>query len=376
MIKTVFYVFVFVCWMTGCQTKEQSSNASSEVVPKSCCMPNSKESRFIKVPDSLLVDDDTSHCEVVVDDMILIPGGVFEMGAKEEQFAKPDEFPVHKVHVDSFFMDRHPVTNAQFRAFVKATGYVTTAEQQPDWEELKKQLPPGTPKPPDSLLVPASLVFKSPSEEVSLRDYLSWWEWVPGANWKHPRGPGSSIEGLDDHPVVHVSWYDAMAYATWAGKRLPTEAEWEYASRGGHNDFIYPWGNAPVSAKRANFWQGDFPYKNLGKDGFTTTAPVGSFPENGYGLVDMAGNVWEWTADWYHPDYYAFLAETGVALKPSGPEYSFDPAEPGVPKKVLRGGSFLCNDSYCAGYRSSARMKSSPDSGALHLGFRCVRDVD
>ncbi|MGQ1888848.1 formylglycine-generating enzyme family protein [Thermophagus sp. OGC60D27] len=372
MKRGAIVISVLFFWVIGCQTNHPSSKTET----KSCCMPASRESRYSSFSESMNVEDNDRGGQQLFEGMMLIPGGVFEMGAKEEQFAKPDEFPVHKVHVDSFYIDRHPVTNAQFRAFVEATGYVTTAERQPEWEELKKQLPPGTPKPPDSLLVPASLVFNSPKQEVSRSDFFSWWQWVPGADWTHPLGPASSIEGLDNHPVVHVSWFDATAYARWAGKRLPTEAEWEYAARGGHNNYIYPWGNEPVSAERANFWQGNFPYKNFVEDGFERTAPVGTFPANGYGLYDMAGNVWEWTADWYHPDYYAFLAETGVALNPIGPEHSFDPAEPGVPKKVLRGGSFLCNDSYCAGYRSSARMKSSPDSGALHLGFRCVRDAD
>ncbi|SFE07321.1 formylglycine-generating enzyme family protein [Thermophagus xiamenensis] len=372
MKKLVYVSLLLILCFSGCHTNNQSSESESDL----CCMPTtSQESRFLASPQTLGEAENNSSNQSL-GDMVLIPGGEFEMGAKENQFAKPDEFPVHKVYVDSFLMDRHPVTNAQFREFVEATGYVTTAERRPDWQEIKKQLPPGTPKPPDSLLVPASLVFKSPDHEVSLSDYIAWWEWVPGANWRHPLGPGSSIEGLDDHPVVHVSWYDAMAYATWAGKRLPTEAEWEYAARGGNNDYIYPWGNEPVSAQRANFWQGNFPYKNVVEDGFQRTAPVGSFPANGYGLYDMAGNVWEWTADWYHPDYYAFLAQQVIALNPQGPETSFDPMEPGVPKKVIRGGSFLCNDSYCAGYRSSARMKSSPDSGALHLGFRCVKDID
>lgn len=297
------------------------------------------------------------------------------MGARENVFARPDEFPNNRVKVDSFLMDKHPVTNAQFRRFVEATGYVTTAEVAPDWEEIKQQLPPGTPRPPDSLLVPASLVFQSPGRRVSMNDYQSWWNWVPGANWRHPMGPDSSIEGKDDHPVVHISWYDANAYAEWAGKRLPTEAEWEFAARGGFNDYIYPWGNDPVTPERANFWQGEFPYFDLGEDGFEGAAPVMSFPANGYGLYDMAGNVWQWTADWYHAQYYEMLAGEELTINPQGPQTSFDPMEQGVAKRTIRGGSFLCNDSYCAGYRASARMKSSPDTGSMHVGFRLVRDV-
>lgn len=308
-------------------------------------------------------------------EMVLIPGGTFDMGARENQFARVDEFPVHKVKVNSFYLDVHPVTNGQFKKFVDATGYVTTAEIAPDWDEISKELPPGTPRPPDSVLVPASMVFKSPEKPVTMNDYQSWWNWIPGANWKHPEGPGSSIDGKEDYPVVHVSWFDADAYAKWAGKRLPTEAEWEFAARGGNDEFIYPWGNEPVSAIRANYWQGEFPYNNVGEDGFFGAAPVAEFPANGYGLFDMAGNVWQWTADWYHHDYYKTFQAGSVADNPKGPDQSFDPMEPGIAKKTIRGGSFLCNDSYCAGYRASSRMKSSPDSGAMHMGFRCAKDI-
>ncbi|WP_016777238.1 formylglycine-generating enzyme family protein [Anaerophaga thermohalophila] len=369
MKKSAFILPVLTVLFSGCQTKEESTKKTD------CCMPESQIGRYnsFQNADS---QNRNNYPEEKQNDMVLIPGGVFEMGAREKKFSKPDEFPVHHVRVDSFYMDRHPVTNAQFREFVDATGYVTTAERKPDWEELKKQLPEGTPEPPDSVLVPASLVFKSPGRQVSLQNYQSWWQWVPGADWRHPFGPESSIDGLDDHPVIHISWYDAQAYARWAGKRLPTEAEWEYAARGGHDNYTYPWGNEPVGPGKANFWQGNFPYKNVVEDGFEGSAPVGSFPPNGYGLYDMAGNVWEWTADWYHPDYYRALAGEGVAYNPAGPEVSYDPMEPGVPKKAIRGGSFLCNDSYCAGYRASARMKSSPDSGMLHLGFRCVKDAE
>ncbi|PWD98868.1 formylglycine-generating enzyme family protein [Marinilabilia rubra] len=352
-----------------------SCQPSSKKQKAECCLPSGTSSRFLGSEEARNdkpgdVDPDT------LNDMVLIPGGVFDMGAREKQFSKPDEFPVHKVRVDSFYMDQHPVTNAQFREFVEATGYVTTAGKKPDWEELKKQLPPGTPKPPDSVLVAASLVFESPGQKVSLNNYQSWWKWEEGADWRHPKGPDSSIEGMDNHPVVHVSWYDAKAYAEWTGKRLPTEAEWEYAARGGNNGYIYPWGNELVSPEKANFWQGEFPYTNLTEDGHKLAAPVGSFQANGFGLYDMAGNVWEWTSDWYHANYYKTLSKQGVAENPQGPGTSYDPMEPGVQKKTMRGGSFLCNDSYCAGYRASARMKSSPDSGMMHLGFRCVRDVE
>ncbi len=305
--------------------------------------------------------------------MVLIPAGTFAMGANNEQ-GRPDEYPRHTVYVDSFRMDATEVTNAQFARFVKATGYVTTAERKPDWEQIRKQLPPGTPRPDDKLLVASSLVFTIPRQEVSLDDYTQWWNWVAGADWRHPQGPGSSIKGKENHPVVQVSWDDAMAYATWAGKRLPTEAEWEWAARGGQRDAVYPWGNEPVEAgkPKANSWQGRFPMQNTGRDGFLGTAPVMSFAPNGYGLYDMAGNVWEWCADLYRSDYYQTSHQQGIVKNPTGPTQSYDPDEPTVPKRVQRGGSFLCNDAYCSSYRSAARMKSSPDTGLSHTGFRCA----
>lgn len=307
--------------------------------------------------------------------MIQIPGGTFAMGGDNSQ-ARPDEYPKHTVRVDGFWMDATEVTNAQFAQFVKATGYVTTAEQKPDWEEMRKQLPPGTPRPPDNVLVASSLVFKAPSHAVSLDDYSQWWQWTPGADWRHPDGPGSSTAGKENYPVVQVSWDDAVAYAQWAGKRLPTEAEWEWAARGGQKNAIYPWGNEAVDAgkPKANSWQGHFPNQNTKRDGFYSTAPVKSFVPNGYGLYDMAGNVWEWCSDWYRSDYYQNLAKNGTADNPKGPSQSYDPDEPTVPKRVQRGGSFLCNDGYCSSYRSAARMKSSPDTGLSHAGFRCVKN--
>jgi formylglycine-generating enzyme len=348
------------------ETKEKASENKQSAAD--CCMP-AAGSRFEQSAKATHGNQDSIGFKF----MVLIPGNTFTMGARETNFARKDEFPQHQVQVDSFYMDLHPVTNAQFRQFVESTGYITTAETAPDWEEMKQQLPPGTPRPPDSLLVPASLVFRSPGQQVSRQDYQSWWDWVPGASWKHPLGSGSSIEGKDDYPVVHISWFDANAYAEWAGKRLPTEAEWEYAARGINQNNIYPWGNDPVTPDKANYWQGEFPYKDLGTDQFNGVSPVKSFPANSFGLYDMAGNVWEWTADWYHADSYSMAARDVVSVNPPGPDKSYDPMEPGIPKRSIRGGSFLCNDSYCAGYRASARMKSSPDSGMLHLGFRLVR---
>lgn len=307
--------------------------------------------------------------------MAWINGGTFMMGGDNTQ-ASPDEYPKHKVTVKGYWMDATEVTNQQFAAFVNATHYVTVAERKPDWNELKKQLPPDTPKPDDSVLVAASLVFRQPKEIDGLNDYTQWWEWKPGADWQHPHGVGSTIVGKEKYPVVHIAWTDAVAYCKWAGKRLPTEAEWEFAARGGLDNNIYPWGNEPVSVgkQKANYWQGQFPTKNTVEDGFFYTAPVGSFAPNGYGLYDVAGNVWEWTADLYNNTYYDSVARPEGVINPQGPQKSYDPDEPSMPKRTIRGGSFLCNDSYCSGFRVARRMKTSEDSGMEHLGFRCVQD--
>jgi len=311
--------------------------------------------------------------------MVWIPGGEFTMGSDAED-AQPDERPSHRVRVHGFFMDVTEVTNAQFAAFVAATGHVTTAERPPQLGELMQQLPAGTQPPPADLLVPGSLVFEPPPSATLDMHPHTWWRYVPGADWRHPTGPGSSIAGKDDHPVVHVSHDDALAYALWAGKRLPTEAEWEWAARGGLDRRHYVWGDARQPRGRehppANLWDGDFPRRNLLRDGFATTAPVRSFPANGYGLYDMAGNVWEWCADWYRADTYAARAGNAPVVDPVGPVASHDPDEPTVPKRVSRGGSYLCSDVYCCGFRPSARMKSSPDTGLCHTGFRCVRAAD
>ena len=311
------------------------------------------------------------------DGMVWIPAGNFMMGGDNEQ-ARKDEYPKHGVKVNGFYMDATEVTNAQFSEFVKATGYITTAEKDINWDEIKSQVPPNTPKPPDSVLKAASLIFVPTKSEVNLNDYSQWWAWTRGANWRHPNGPNSDIIGKDNFPVTHVSWDDAVAYSKWAGKRLPTEAEWEYAARGGLINNSYSWGKTfdEMGASKCNFWQGNFPYLNLNKDGFMGAAPVKSFAPNGYGLYDVAGNVWEWCADLYNNDYYTQLSKTKLAINPKGPTKSFDPDEPLITKRVMRGGSFLCNDSYCSGYRVSARMKSSPDSGMEHLGFRCVMDKE
>ena len=309
-------------------------------------------------------------------DMRLIPAGEFEMGSRAPE-AREDEKPVHRVALHAFWIDRSEVTNAAFARFVAATGYRTVAERTPTWEELKAQLPEGTPPPAPETLQAGSLVFKAPVSCDSLEDWSAWWSWVPGADWRHPEGPGSSIEGLLDRPVVQVAWDDAAAFAAWAGKRLPTEAEWERAARGGLEGAPYAWGREDPDPRRANLYQGRFPTTNDAADGWIGTAPVASFPANGFGLFDMAGNVWEWCADWYHVDAYAQRAAAGPVVRdPAGPSESFDPQEPAARKRVMRGGSFLCHGSYCAGYRVSARMKSTPDSAANHIGFRCVKDVD
>lgn len=299
--------------------------------------------------------------------MVWIEGGDFWMGASDNE-GRPDEYPRHQVKVSGFWMDITEVTNAQFAAFVNATGYITTAERAPDWEELRKQLPPGTPKPPDSLLVASSLVFTPPTQPVTMRDVSQWWIWKKGANWRHPKGPGSSLAGKENYPVVQVSWEDAAVYARWAGKRLPTETEWEYAARGQRSNAPYTWGSEGIEdgKPKANTWQGTFPVSDTGWDRYRGLAPVKSFAANRYGLFDMAGNVWEWCADWYDATYYHSVQEK-LQIDTKGPSRANAAYE-----RVLRGGSFMCHDSYCKGYRVSARMKSSPDTSLENTGFRCV----
>ena len=305
--------------------------------------------------------------------MAWVPGGEFSMGLEDPRSmphggheAMDDARPIHRVYVDGFWMDKTDVTNAEFARFVAATHYVTVAERKPSAADF--------PDAPAQKLVPGSIVFRPPQNAVSLDDPYQWWSYVPGANWRHPLGPGSSIKGREDYPVVQIAYEDAAAYAKWAGKRLPTEAEWEFAARGGLTGKHYAWGDSFVPGGRwmANTHQGEFPNRDTAEDGFAGIAPVGSFAANGYGLYDMSGNVWQWTSDWYRPDYYAQIAG-GVARNPMGPPSSFDPLEPGVKKRVQRGGSFLCTEQYCTRYLVGSRGKGEPSSASNHIGFRCVK---
>lgn len=316
--------------------------------------------------------------------MVLIPGGEFLMGSDSKQ-SRLNERPVHRVRVSGFWMDITHVTNDQFAKFVNETNYLTTAEQKPDWETIRVQLPPDIPKPPESALVAGAMVFTGSSEVVLLDDYSQWWAYVPGANWRHPTGPSSSIEGKGNHPVVQVSYEDVMAYAKWAGKRLPTEAEWEFAARGGLTQATYAWGdqlerNGKPQAKMWDLKESPFPVVSPGV--VVETSPVASFPPNGYGLFDMAGNAWQWVSDWYRQDYFAIQAKThgnNLIDNPQGPNDSFDSADlsapPYAPKRVIRGGSFLCNENYCRSYRPSARRGTDPYSPMSHIGFRLVKDL-
>jgi formylglycine-generating enzyme required for sulfatase activity len=304
-----------------------------------------------------------------VDGMVWIPGGTFRMGSDRHY---PEEAPAHYASVEGFWLDRAPVTNLQFRRFVAATGYRTFAETAPDPRDYPGALP--------EMLRAGSLVFTPPAHPVGLGDFSRWWQFAFGADWRHPQGPGSSIKGKDDHPVVHVAWQDVQAYAAWAGKEIPSEAEWEFAARGGLDGAEFAWGGefTPAGRYMANTWQGEFPHQNLASDGFERTSPVATFPANGYGLLDMIGNVWEWTSDWYagrHVDVAAHPCCAPDRPRGGSEEGSYDPCQPGlrIPRKVLKGGSHLCAPNYCQRYRPAARHAQPVDTSTSHVGFRCLR---
>jgi sulfatase modifying factor 1 len=302
--------------------------------------------------------------------MVWVHGGEFQMGSSD---GTADEAPRHRVALDGFWMDAHEITNQQFARFVEATGYVTTAELPPQLRSIEK----GAELEHAAILEEfnhpgsiCSLSLRSRDEIDPARGAYSWWQYVKGASWKYPEGPTSDITNRAQHPVVHVSWLDAQAYCRWAGKQLPSEAQWEYAARAGRTGQTYPWGNErnPEGRWLHNIWQGEFPVTNTATDGYHSTAPVKSFAANDFGLYEMSGNVWEWCEDYYQPDYY----QKSPLRNPVGPDSSYDPQEPGIIKRVQRGGSFMCSEQYCAGYRVSARMKGEQDTGAFHTGFRCI----
>jgi len=361
---SVVIVLVFVFALIGCRQESKTENKREVTKAK-----NTKRIP-LKIITSKPADMDTPF------GMVWIPGREFLKGAVvQDKMAMAHEKPAHKVAVDGFFMDINEVTNADFRKFVNATNYKTVAERKIDWEEMKKQLPEGTPKPHDSIMQPGSLIFKKTKSSVpNLYDFSQWWEWRIGANWKHPKGSGSTIKGKENFPVVHISYEDAVAYCQWANRRLPTEAEWELAARGSNENFIFTWGNdASQLSKMVNSWEGEFPVTNTKYDGYESTAPVKSYPANANGLFDMAGNVWEWTNDWYNNRYFKEMAASNeLVLNPKGADNAFNEHDAYAKEKVIKGGSFLCSDSYCASYRISARMATSLDSAQEHLGFRTV----
>jgi formylglycine-generating enzyme required for sulfatase activity len=366
---------VAIAATAGCTPK--SAPERDEVAPARPSPATAMTRRPASSPFATTVENTAPPPGPPPEGMVWIPGGEFSMGAAAPEgpggagigCGDPlaDAQPVHRVYVDGFWMDRAEVTNEQFARFVRSTGYVTVAERTPTSAEF--------PTAPRENLVAGSVVFAPPPEPVPLDNHFRWWSYVEHASWRHPRGAGSDLRGREHYPVVQVAYEDAQAYARWADKALPTEAEFEFAARGGLAGKLYAWGDdlRPGGRWMVNIFQGHFPDRDTGDDGWAGLAPVASFPANGYKLYDVAGNVWEWVADWYAPDYYASLDPHGVARNPRGPERSLDPAEPGVPKRVQRGGSFLCTSEYCSRYLVGSRGKGEPSSGADHLGFRCVR---
>jgi formylglycine-generating enzyme len=317
----------------------------------------------------MLLDHSTKLAEPALqppdENMVWIPGGTFLMGSDKHY---PEEAPSHNATVEGFWIDQYAITNEQFGRFIEATGYITSAEKAPKAEDYPGALP--------ELLQPASVVFHKPNRKVDLRDHYSWWTYIPGANWRHPEGPESSIAERAKHPVVHIAYEDAEAYAKWAGKKLPTEAEWEFAARGGLEGADYAWGDElePGGKQMANVWQGQFPWQNLLSDGYERTAPVGQFPANTYGVFDMIGNVWEWTSDWYSAHHPAAKACCGGEVPRGDREQSYDPQMPNIkiPRKVIKGGSFLCAPAYCRRYRPAARMAQPVDTSTCHVGIRLI----
>jgi len=365
-------IIVLLVGIVSWETVTTHSSKAKPIVAASSPVPLLPTTNFIPT-----IPNTTPPPTGTPDGMAWIPGGEFSMGVQNApdmndvgMQATTDSQPIHRVYVNGFWIDRTDVTNEEFAKFVKATRYVTVAERTPRAEDF-----PGAP--PENL-VAGSVVFSPPDHPVQLNNHFQWWTYAKGANWRHPLGPQSDIKGKEKYPVVHIAYEDALVYAEWAGKRLPTEAEWEFAARGGLSGKPFVWGDQfrPDGKWMANTYQGRFPVNGTdkGADGFIGIAPVAQYPSNGYGLYDMAGNVWQWTADWYRPDYYARLAVVGgVARNPQGPPTPYDPAEPGEKKKVHRGGSFLCTDQYCSRYIVGTRGKGEVSTGTNHLGFRCVK---
>lgn len=358
--RTLFWssIFIFASIVTACNQAKNTHSRDSQGDQISVNASEGINSRSTNITEARATEK-VVHFDTL--GMVWIPAGSFKMGSNDF----PDAQPIHEVQLDGFWMDEHEVTNAQFALFVEATGYQTVAERALN--------PADFPNVPLDMLVPGSAVFSPPTGNVDLHNHMQWWNYVAGANWRHPEGPSSSIHGKENHPVVQVCYEDAAAYAKWVGKRLPTEAEWEYAARGGKAASKYYWGNEmKLNGKFvANIYQGDFPVNDTKEDGFAGTAPIKSFPVNPFGLFDMEGNVWEWCADFYHPDYY----KSSPHKNPQGPFESFDPQEPGLVKRVQRGGSFLCSDQYCERYVSGSRGKGEVSSASNNIGFRCVGDT-
>lgn len=348
--------FVGLLCFVACQKSTTNSNKKTSIEADT---GTSKSQPPVKTPEG----------------MVWVPAKDFLMGAKSvDQMAMPREKPAHKVYVDGFFIDATEVTNKAFKKFVDATGYKTIAERPINWDEMKKQLPPNTPKPADSVLQPGSLIFNQlAGQPTNMSNYAQWWTWKIGANWQHPEGPESNIKGKADYPVVHIAYEDAVAYCEWAGRRLPTEAQWESAAQAMSKDHIYTWGNdKEVLNKNANTWQGEFPVRNEEIDGFKMLAPVKSFPPNELGIYDMLGNTWEITADLFNVGYYQNLDMSQTIKNPTGAEQSYSPSNPYEVEYVIKGGSFLCHASYCASFRISAKMGQAISSSSDHVGFRTV----